>query len=282
VARRINRRKQTGVLLKLDISRAFDSISWSFLFEVLRHLGFGLLFLKWVATLLYTANTRVVVNGEPGGRFAHARGLRQGDPTSPMLYVIGMEILTKVVTSAAQEGIFQNLASISPIQRVSVYADDAVLFFKPTSSELQAVKQLLHIFGEASGLHVNYRKTTATLIRGGDPEEHRIREMLECEMACFPIRYLGLQLALRPLTKAEWQPMLDRAMHLLPAWQRGMIRKEGRLVLIKSVLSARPIHHLLVEDTPVWLMEELIKFMRAFFLGGETRGEGRSMSGCMG
>jgi hypothetical protein len=89
----------------LDISRAFDSISWAFLFEVLRHVGFGNLFLKWIATLLCTANTKVIVNGLPGGRIQHARGLRQGDPTSPMLYVIGMQVLTAAILKAVESGL---------------------------------------------------------------------------------------------------------------------------------------------------------------------------------
>jgi hypothetical protein len=76
VARKINTRRQTEVLLKLDLVRAFDSISWSFLFEVLRRMGFGERFLKWIALLLYTANTRVMVNGVPKDRIYHGRGLR--------------------------------------------------------------------------------------------------------------------------------------------------------------------------------------------------------------
>jgi hypothetical protein len=103
------------VLLKLDLARAFDSISWSFLFEVLRRMGFGERFLKWIALLLYTANTRVMVNGVPGERIYHGRGLRQGDSTSPMLFVAAMETLSRMVTKAAEEGLFGNLASISPL-----------------------------------------------------------------------------------------------------------------------------------------------------------------------
>ncbi|KAM0856861.1 hypothetical protein ACQ4PT_048828 [Festuca glaucescens] len=100
-------------------------------------------------------------------------------------------------------------AGISPIQRTLVYAGDVVLFFRPETQELQAIKAILQIFGEASGLRINYRKTTATLIRGGEVEE-RITSVLDCQLVNFPIRYLGLQLALRPLTKAEWQPMIDK------------------------------------------------------------------------
>jgi hypothetical protein len=203
IARKINTRRQTGVLLKLNLARAFDSISWSFLFEVLRRMGFGERFLKWIAMLLYTANTRVMVNGVPGDHTYHGRGLRQGDPTSPMLFVVAMETLSAMVTKATKEGLFGNLASISPLQRILVYAKDIVIFLKPECRELWAVRHMLSLFGEASGLRVNFRKTTTTLIRGTHEEEERTTRILGCELARFPIRYMGLQLALRPMSKAE-------------------------------------------------------------------------------
>ena len=84
-ATKIHARKNHGVFLKLDITRVFDSLSWPFLFEVLRAKGFGTLYLNWIAALLQTANTRVLVNGVPWRRIWHAKGLRQGDPVSHLL-----------------------------------------------------------------------------------------------------------------------------------------------------------------------------------------------------
>jgi hypothetical protein len=110
VARRIHTRRGKGAFLKLDISRAFDSLSWSFLFEVLRHLGFGTLFLKWVSILLSSASTKIVVNGVPGRRIVYARGLRQGDPTSPQFFVMAMEMLTRLVVKAADERLLTALS----------------------------------------------------------------------------------------------------------------------------------------------------------------------------
>jgi hypothetical protein len=89
---------------------------------------------------------------------------------------------------------------------------------------MEVTRQILNVFGGASGLRVNYRKPTATPIRGGDGDEDGIRENLGYEIANFPIRYLGLQLALRPLTKAEWQPMINQVTNYIPAWQCGLIR----------------------------------------------------------
>jgi hypothetical protein len=76
------------------------------------------------------------------------------------------------------------------------------------------------------------------------------------------------------LTKAEWQPLLDKALFCLPAWFRGLIGREGHLTLIKAVLAARPIHQLLIADAPRWLLEELNKGLRAFFWAGKKRVHG--------
>jgi hypothetical protein len=191
-----------------------------------------------------------------------------------MLFVIGMEVLTAVVNRTVEEQLLQNLAGITPLQRISVFADDVVIFLKPDVSDLLAVKEILGIFGEASGLKINYRKTTANLIRGQPKDGDRVKELLNCEIARFPIRYLGLQLALRPLTKAEWQPILDKAMNFVPAWQRGLIARPGRLILIKSVIMAKIIHHLLIAEAPVWLLDEIVKWLQAFFWAGKKEVNG--------
>jgi hypothetical protein len=159
-------------------------------------MGFGELFLKWISLLLCTANTRILVNGEAGARIHHARGLRQGDPTSPLLFVVGMEVITAIMARVVEARLLGNLAGITPLQRISIFADDVVCFFRPEKEEVEAIKALLLLFGEVSGLHVNYSKTTATLIRGTEEDKLRIVEILGCEIAEFPIKYLGLQLAL--------------------------------------------------------------------------------------
>ena len=274
MARRINGRRESGVLLKLDISRAFDSLSWAFLFEVLSALGFPAIFLQWLAICFRAASTRVAVNGVLGRRIMHARGLRQGDPLSPQLFVLGMEVVTLLVQKASAQGLLSPIGRATPVQRLSIYADDVVLFAKPEVYDLVAVRELLHIFATATGLRVNYRKTSATLIWGGEAEKVLVAGILQCPIVEFPIRYLGIQLAIKPLTKNQWQPMIEAATSIAPAWQRGMIARPGRLALVKYVMCARPVHHLLVADASCWLLQDLEKSLRGFFWAGKERAHG--------
>ena len=166
VARKLNARREKGVFLKLDISRAFDSVSWAFLMEILRQRGFSELWIKWATILLSTASTMILVNGLPGRRIKHVRGLRQGDPISPQFFVMIMEVLTLLVRRAEEEGLLSTLSGSTSMQRISIFADDVALFVKPLRQDLETVQLILNAFGEASGLKVNYAKSCAIVIRG--------------------------------------------------------------------------------------------------------------------
>ena len=128
--------------LKLDIGKAFDSVSWTFLFEVLRHLGFGPLWCGIVSRVLSSSTTRVLVNGEPGDIIHHRRGLRQGDPLSPMLFIIVMDVLNSLILKAQDLGLLQPLLRRGRGQHISLYADDVVLFLKPEIDELNLLKEI--------------------------------------------------------------------------------------------------------------------------------------------
>jgi hypothetical protein len=215
-AKAIYGQKLSRILLKLDIGKTFDSVSWTFLFEVLRHLGFGPLWCGIISRVLSSSTTRVLVNGEPGDIIHHRRGLRQGDPLSAMLFIIVMDVLNSLILKAQDLGLLHPLLWRGRGQHISLYADDVVLFLKPERDELNMLKEILRIFGEATGLVANINKCSITPIHCNEQQVDMSQEIFPCNVQQFPCRYLGLPLSVKKLPKIAFQELIDKVADKLP------------------------------------------------------------------
>ena len=132
LARKFHRSRSPTLLFKLDIKKAFDSVCWDFLMDLLKHLGFPDRFRDWVSALLSIATSRVLINGVLGDPLKHGCGLRQGDPLSPLLFVLAIDPLHHHLCRAMTQGHLHPLCGRSSPVRASLYADDAAIFVKPT------------------------------------------------------------------------------------------------------------------------------------------------------
>jgi hypothetical protein len=121
-------------------------------------MGFTGKWLNWIAMLLSLAGTRVTLNGMPGARINHARGLWQGDPLSPILFLLIMEVLSALIRKADHWSLFQRLGSRFITHRASLYADDLILFISPTAQDLHLAHCIFSLFEGASGLGCNMAK----------------------------------------------------------------------------------------------------------------------------
>lgn len=129
----IRKKKTPMLLLKMDISKAFDTLSWPFLIEVLQAYGFSKKWCAWIETLLSTASSRILLNGQQGPSIRHMRGVHQGDSLSPMLFIIAMDVLQRLFCKAARDGVLRKMAPPVIKYQCSLYADDAILFMQPTT-----------------------------------------------------------------------------------------------------------------------------------------------------
>ena len=261
-------------MLKLDISKAFDSVSWSFLLEILRHVGFGQRWCNLICLILSTSSTQILVNGEPGEFIVHRRGLRQGDPLSPMLFLLVMNVLNSMVEYASREALLQPLATQQARHRVSFYADDAVIFLRPDSLDLNTVRHLLDLFGHASGLRTNLSKSSVSPINCTNEELVLTAEVLSCSIKAFPCTYLGLPLTIGKPTKEILLPLVDKVADYLPGWKASLLNKAGRLVLVKVVLTAAPIYHMIAMNLPKWVFKAIDKKRRGFLWKGQEQANG--------
>nr|CAD1817348.1 unnamed protein product [Ananas comosus var. bracteatus] len=143
--------KQQAALFKIDFDRAFDHISWQFLFELLQARGFGDRWISWIASLLQSSSTAVLLNGAAGTLFACKRGLRQGDPLSPLLFILAVDVLFRLINLSSASNFLPNVGIGEVKLHTLQFADDMLLFFDGTSRSAAVIKLLLDAFCDYSG-----------------------------------------------------------------------------------------------------------------------------------
>jgi hypothetical protein len=264
----LQQQKQPRIMIKLDISKAFDSVSWAFLIEVLIRLGFGQIWCNVVCGLLSSSSTQILLNGCPGEVIHHRRGLRQGDPLSPMLFVLVMDVLNIMVQRASAVGVLQPLSSRFLHHRISLYADDVVVFLWPDAVDIEAFKGILHLFGEASGLKTNIQKSNVFPIHCDEEDLASVQASLPCQLSNFPCKYLGLPLSLKRLSRPQLQSIIDRIAVMLPGWKAVLMTKAGRAVYIQSVMTSRFVYLAMAPDLPAWAIKAIDRLRRAFLWKG--------------
>lgn len=172
-------------------------------------MGFGQRWTNWISIILSTASTKILLNGQPGRRICHARGLHQGDPLSLMLFVLAMEVLNHFLRWIEQQRLLAPLPS-AVTNRASLYADDLVIFVAPNALDLSTVKATLAIFGMASGLFSNLDKSVATPLHCSEDDVARVHAIVSCRIEEFLCCYLGVPLSVRKLKRLDEQPLINK------------------------------------------------------------------------
>ncbi|KAM0865749.1 hypothetical protein ACQ4PT_043068 [Festuca glaucescens] len=185
-----------------------------------------------------------------------------------------MDVLHRMFERAASDGLLTELAASGFQHRTSMYADDVVTFVHPTEVDLRACALIVEDFGVASGLRTNLAKCSIHPIRCQPEQVELARDILGCEVASFPFKYLGLPLGLRKVTAAQLQPLVDSAASRLPPWCANLLTRGGRTILVQTTLCAIPIHAMMSLDIPPKILDALRKICRAFLWKGRLEVKG--------
>jgi len=153
--------KQEIIIVKLDFAKAFDTVEHSAILGMLQALGFSDKWSRWIQLILCSGSSFVLLNGVPVKQFICKRGVKRGDPLSPLLFVIAAELLQYIVNKAKQLGLLtlpiQHSGMHFPIVQ---YAGDTLLVMKADAKQLFYLKALLNSFANSTGLKVNFAKSS--------------------------------------------------------------------------------------------------------------------------
>ena len=230
-----NERDLPVAILSLDQEKAFDRVDWQFLFSTLSAMGFGHTFISWVKLLYSNVRSTVFVNGYFSDPFSPSRGVRQGCPLSPLLYVLTMEVLACNIRCHPDiSGIcLPNVAAPLPV--VSLYADDTSVISTSDVSTC-AVFDTYNRFERGTGSILNLDKCEGLWLgswRG------RVDSPVPIQWTSIKIKVLGVFIGNEDLVEANWRPRISAVEKCLSSWRSRSLSFGGKALVVNALALSR-------------------------------------------
>nr|GEW09553.1 RNA-directed DNA polymerase, eukaryota [Tanacetum cinerariifolium] len=266
------KRRKQALVFKVDFAKAYDSVRWDFLLDVLLAFGFGPKWCQWIRGIFSFNMASILINESPSSEFPIFSSLKQGDPLAHFLFILVMESLHLSVTRAVNDGIFKGLritgsSSLSHL----FYADDAVFIGEWSIENLDNLLKILNCFHLASGLCINVNKSH--VLGFGVPLDIVRQGALRigCEVMQTAFKYLGVMVGDHMSRYSAWSNTIQKVHGRLSRWKVKTLFICGRLTLLKSVLGAVPIYNMSLYKAPKCVLHELDRLRNNFFKGGDSQ-----------
>ncbi|GAU26497.1 hypothetical protein TSUD_361300 [Trifolium subterraneum] len=203
--------KKELMMFKVDFEKAYDSVDWGYLDDVMGRMSFPALWRKWIKERVCTATASVLVNGSPTEEFPLERGLRQGDPLSPFLFLLAAEGLHVLMEAMVEHNLFTGY-NVGELDSVSIsqlqFADDTLLLGVKSWANVRALRAVLVLFETMSGLKVNFNKSMLVGVNISNSWLCEAASSLRCKVEKIPFLYLGLSIGDDPRRLGFWEPVL--------------------------------------------------------------------------
>lgn len=268
------RRKRKGkkgfISLKLDMSKAYDRVEWSFLEVVMHKLGFHEKFVQLVMKCVTTPSFSILINGSPTGRIIPSRGLRQGDPISPYLFLLCTEGLICLLNEAERNRQVTGIQVSRGAPRLNhlLFADDSLIFCEANEETTSQLQSLLNIYEDALGQQLNKDKTAMVFSNNIRPEQQQaLMDLWNAPQVKQYEKYLGLPPMIGRSKSRAFSEIKRRVWQKLQGWKSGMFSQGGREVLLKSVALAIPSYAMSCFKLPPTFCTDIEKMMVRFWWG---------------
>ena len=227
------------IALKLDISKAYDCMDWDYLRVVMVKMGFNAWWIQWMSMCVEAVDYFVLVNNEKVGPIIPGRGLRQGDPLSPYLFIICAESFSSLIRDTKARGVITGtkICRWAPPVSHLLIADDCFLFFKADEGQATVMKNILSLYEAASGQAISLPKSEIYCSRNvHDPLKKTLIDIIGVQTILGSGKYLGLQPMVGRDHNATFSYIKDCIGKKINSWSSKCLSKAGREVMIKSVL----------------------------------------------
>ncbi|GJS64852.1 RNA-directed DNA polymerase, eukaryota, reverse transcriptase zinc-binding domain protein [Tanacetum coccineum] len=266
------RKKKHALIFKVDFEKAFDSVRWDFVDDVLNKFSFGERWRTWIQSCLRSSRGSILVNGSPTEEFQFFRGLKQGDPLSPFLFILIMESLHISFQRVVDAGLFTGIKINSMVNLSHLfYADDAIFLGQWSELNIDSLVRVLDCFFRASGLRINMCKSKIMGVNVEDGMVKNAASKLGCLVLKTPFTYLGTKVGGNMSRKQAWKEVVDKVLSRLSRWKMKLLSIGGRLTLLKSVLGSMPIFHMSIFKVPSSILKSLESIRSRFFNGQDPK-----------
>ncbi|XP_019097444.1 PREDICTED: uncharacterized protein LOC109131210 [Camelina sativa] len=237
--------KSEFLAFKTDMSKAYDRVEWDFLEAVMIKLGFDRRWISWIMWCVSLVSYQVLLNGQPQGSILPKRGLRQGDPLSPYLFILCTEVLIANIKKAEREKRLTGISIARDCPSIShlLFADDSLFFCKAEESECKVVMDIIGNYGKASGQEVNLEKSSIMFGKKVPADvRSRIKIVIGISREGGMGSYLGIPENLQGSKTEVFRYVNDRLDDRVNGWSAKILSKGGKEIMIKSVALALPTH----------------------------------------
>jgi hypothetical protein len=228
--------KNGYLAIKLNMSKAYDRVEWSFLEKVIRRMGFAERWIHLIMMCVTSASYSVLVNGDPVGLISTSRGLRQGDPISPYLFLLHAESLSSLLSQADMDGSIVGVPTSRKGPQINhlFFADDSLLFYKESQKQWHRLSSLLNAYEKASGQQLNKEKTGIFFSKNTDSEtRQKITRVAGIPSSQRYDTYLGLPALVERSRIIAFQGIKERVWRRLQDWKLNFLSQAGKEVLLK-------------------------------------------------